>query len=478
VTSDAGEKRKVDSKQFFDMAERYYQKALEFQKRVSSENSDANDREEVAAGYSSLARLFRDVGKFKEAEDNFARAVEIRLKRGFDDSAAAALAEQGDFFRGQNRLDEAEAVYNHLIDFEEKDHDHEKDYDLADTYNELGEIQVAKGDTAKAEAVFRIGNLLQRTALKLHRKEKFQNPNAADLSALIKDLETDFDELGNAYIELGKLDNAEKVYLAALAERNASADDLEKRKSWDKLTKFYRKYKKDNANAEKYARLLVESYKVDTQTSGYADALVQLASLYSESPNKSSEVLPLFSRALDIYAQEGDWMNENVVIYTLGELYRKQKRVPDWENRWEEALRRRLATLSKYFNRLVDPAVTAKPKSSVLLVSEYLNAIEAVGIFSTLHKKDDEAEAAYRLAFAAFDYITRNIYNSRVLDFYARTLDGYTRVLNKLKKEGDAAKVAEKARGVREKLRQFDQISEQQKVQQIQQGASQPTAPQ
>src|SRR6185436_18961905 len=117
-----------------------------------------------------------------------------------------------------------------------------------------------------------------------------------------------------------------------------------------------------------------------------------------------------------------DWVNENIVIYTIGEFHRKQKAAPDWENRWEEALRRRLDTLNRYFNRLVDPNANLKPKNPILLVSEYINAIDAMGFFALTHKKDDQAEAAYRLAFDAFDYIARNVYNSRALNSYARTL--------------------------------------------------------
>ena len=471
VTNDNAEKKKVDSKQFFEMAERYYQKALDFQKGQVSEDHKSIDREEVAEGHANLARLFRDVGRFKEAEENFAEAVKIRLKQGFDESAAAALKEQGEFYRAQNDWGAAERVYNDLINFEEKDHDHEGGNDLADSYDDLGQIYVAKGDTKKAEEVFRVANLLQRTALKRRRKE---NSNPTDSAALIKGLDADFDELGNAYVPLGNFDNAEAAYLMALEVRNRDGNVLEKRKSWDKLTRFYREYKKDYARAEEYNKLLLDSYKVEPRSPLYAEALELLAALYSKNPNKSAEVAQLYESALAIYAQQGDWSNENRVIYALALFYKEQKLVPEGE----QAHRRRLVTLNKYFNRLADPAATPKPKSPVNLVSEYLNAIDIVATLSTSQKNSAGAEAAYRLSVDAFDYITRNIYYLKALNYYVAILDKYISLLNSLEKKGEGVKVAEKARSVRDKVSQLDRIREQQNVQQTQQGQSQSTAPQ
>ena len=60
-------------------------------------------------------------------------------------------------------------------------------------------------------------------------------------------------------------------------------------------------------------------------------------------------------------------------------------------------------------------------------------------------------------------YITANIYNEKMLQFYADTLKGY-RVLLSGNRQAKANEVAEKEKLVRNSVRQLDQVREQQGV--------------
>ena len=79
-------------------------------------------------------------------------------------------------------------------------------------------------------------------------------------------------------------------------------------------------------------------------------------------------------------------------------------------------------------------------------------------LHSNVRKNDLDAETTYEAVVAAYDYIANNVYNSKTLETYALTLDHYQTFLNRVNKPEKAAAVGEKARGVREKLGQFDKI--------------------
>jgi len=291
----------------------------------------------------------------------------------------------------------------------------------------------------------------------LQEREKIQQASPQE-KAIVKQLNANFDELGDAYLKLGKVNDAEAFYLTALSQRSEDGSDLEK--SYDKLTTLYRRGDlRDPAKAEEYNKLLIKFYEDKPLSAQYAAALVQLAALYSEDPNKSSEAESNYKHALDIYAGQRDWQNENIILFRLARLYDKQKKVPERE----QALRARVDTLTKYFNQLAIPA-GPPPKDPALLVSEYLYAINALAYFYD-GQNTAEAEAAYRRAFAAYDYITGNIYNEKTLKFYAATLEDYQKLLQKLGKQDETAKVVAAAAIVRKKLDQSDQIRMQQQQQ-------------
>jgi len=245
-------------------------------------------------------------------------------------------------------------------------------------------------------------------------------------------------------------------------------------KSYDKLAKFYRTSKKDYSKAEENAKLVIEISKSKPRSGRYADALIQLATIYGDQfatdPAKSSGAEPLYKQALDIYTGH-DWWSENLILFRLSKLYEKQQRAPERE----QVLQKRVDTLARYFNQLRNP-LGPQPKDPVTLVSEYLYAINALAYFYD-GRNIAGAEAAYAQAVSAYDYIAQNIYNEKTIGFYADTLKDYKNFLNsdKVNKPAEGLQVAKKEKDMRDKLQQFDQIRQQQSTQQIKQGSA--TAP-
>jgi hypothetical protein len=133
---------------------------------------------------------------------------------------------------------------------------------------------------------------------------------------------------------------------------------------------------------------------------------------------KYSEAEAVYKQALDISTEQNDWQYPNLILYSLGELYRKQKKAPERE----QVIRRRLEILTEYFNRLADPKALPRPKSPITLVSEYISAVDAAAfVYTAINKNNTLAEAAYQQAFEGSAYIMGNIYNQKVLKSYATT---------------------------------------------------------
>ncbi|HEY8185138.1 MAG TPA: hypothetical protein VIF64_03660 [Pyrinomonadaceae bacterium] len=423
-------------------AEDFFKKALAFQ-----QEHRANKPGEVASGHLNLARLYSmSLPRADEAVKHYRLAIGL-LRENNADEAHAALKELAQFHRDAGRYGEAEQVYNELITSQEDITIFEfadKGQGIANIYSELADVYRADGKEKEADDVFHVADLIQKVSLKLKRSDGNVELN----------LDNDLDEMGDAYVKLGKFSDAEVLYNQALDYRKENPNKSASLwKSYDKLTRLYRENLKDDKKAEEYNNRLIELLKDNTNVNRYVDSMVQLAAVYAKDPARYADSEALYTRALGIAMGQDDWQYPNVILYSLGQLYYKQKRVPERE----QAIQRRLEVLTTYFKRLTDPA--RRPKAANTLVSEYLNAIEAAAYFhSNVRKNDAQAEAVFQPAFTSFDYITGNVYNAKVLETYALTLDHYQALLNKQNKTGDALKVADKTRSLRDRLGQFDKI--------------------
>ena len=282
----------------------------------------------------------------------------------------------------------------------------------------------------------------------LQEREKIQQASPQE-KAIVKQLNANFDELGDAYLKLGKVNDAEVLYRTALSQRSEDGSDLEK--SYDKLTMLYRRGDlKDPAKAEEYNKLLIKFYEDKPPSAQYADALVQLAALYVKT-KRYDEAGTLYTRALGIASAQDDWQYPNLILDQQAQVYSKQNKVMERE----QMIRQRLEMLTSFINRLDAPA--RRPRAPINLVSAYLNAIEATADFQSSVRKDNAAaRAAYELAFTRFGYITGNVYNAKVLETYAVTLEHYQTLLSKTNMPADAARVGGKIQELREKLLQLN----------------------
>ena len=497
---------KNKSQQEFKKAEDFFKLALAFQEK--------HRRLEAAGGHLDLARLYVDTGKFSEAEERFKSAVKLRwlekksadLESNERAALVAALRELAEFHQGQGRFDDAIREFNEMIVVQEDITVSElvdQGQEIANSYADLARIHAALADAAKADAVradvamteaataeaaraekakadaekadaamidrasrakaaaetnlaalaaekaeankkaafhtakvanaMRAANVLQRTALKLRQIGKSQD--LVERSALVKELTGELDELADAYSQLGKFPDAEAIHMEALEYRG---EINEQWKSYAKLAKFYREDKKDSAKADEYENLLKQAVKDN------ADALLQLGNdPPSEDAKKPSEAEKYYKDALVIYRRQSDWNGENKTLFGLSKLYLKQKRIPERQ----QAQRDRVDTMATYFKQLAMKA-DPLPKDPVNLVYQYLYAINDLAYGN---KDNIEADATYRKALDAFDYILGNVDDKKVLDFYAATLEDYQKLLTKLGKEAEAARVAEAATSVRKK---------------------------
>ena len=437
----------------FGKAETYFRRGLKFLEK---------HRPSAAANaYLEFARIYQDARRFTEAEANFTRAIDLRRavkpSGDFNTTERAAIAsaykELADLYQLAGRSDEAVKILNDMVVLQED----VTVYELAEEgqaiavgYSDLGQLYSARGDKKQAENAYRTANMLLQAGMKLRRAQKDPNSQTVDER---KKLAADLDLLGDAYAALEKFPDAAAIYEVALDYR---LDTDEVWLSYEKLRKFYSDEAKNASLAEDYSNRLIELFKGGQNIDRYVDAMIQLAALYGKDPNRYADAESLLKRALELYTEQNDWQYPNMIHYRLGELYLKQKKMPERE----QAIRNRLELLTKYFNRLLTPGGT-KPKSQITLVSEYLNAVEAAAFILEQQKRTAEAEAAYQQAFAAYDRITSTIYNLKVLRAYALNLDKYQKLLGRLNKPTEAGKVAEKSVALQEKLREFDEIRKQ-----------------
>ena len=491
-------------------------------------------RRQVAEGFKNLALLYGDMGLPIEKEQNLKDLVAFQTKYGDREANIAAQEALAEFYRDRTldraeidtaevkkNLEKARLSYNKLLDIQENI-TNVGDYakvprDITSGYTELsfvyrgladlydGEARVAgdeatslrqrgdeKGEKQKLKEVSikeeaaRDANDKASAAIQavtaiqsLSRRLRSLTPTAASTSTKGDDRDDLADAVGSIYLRLGQFDKALKLFEFALDVRRKSPVPVDHDLMWKSLSNLaslYRKHPKNDPHAaeydqkaEQYSRDLVEFLQKQKPNSGtYADALIQLAGLYSDlystDAAKSSQAESLYREADGIYARRSDWWNQNLIAYRLSKLYEKQKRSADRE----KAMNDRVELLTGYVNKLTSQQ-QIQPNDPVTLVSEYLYAINALANFYD-GGNPAGAEAAYARAAAAHEYITRNIYNEKVLGFYADTLKDYEGLLTKSQKPADADQIAKKEKLARDKLRQFDQIRAQQTVQQVSQG--------
>jgi hypothetical protein len=193
------EKEKISQDEYFRKADETFSRVLKIQERhIDKDPADA------AVEHVNLARLYRDMKKDDEAAQHFKtavglwhRALELKASDGTSEEDSgpqeiAILKELAEFYSSLNRLADAEATYDQILDIQEN-YDLSRGHEIADSYSELGEIYQARNEGEKAGVAFRLANTLQQVSLKVRRHETDSAcPDVARLAPLYLKLERYF----------------------------------------------------------------------------------------------------------------------------------------------------------------------------------------------------------------------------------------------------------------------------------------------
>jgi hypothetical protein len=467
----------------FPDSENFLKKALEFQQTRAAEKrkeiepklaaAKENDREplleeirkseeEVAFGFRDLGRLYRDMGnKTNEAEQNFILTAEHLRQDANREKIVAALRELGEFYIEHERFPEAERSYNQLIEIQDKNVTFDEAANLADTYIELAQVYGGQKDETKAARAFKLASLLQQGAL-LFRKY------SAEKSAISeRDLTYQLDQIGDAYIQLGRPPQAEETYEYAKEIRTESTvNPREIWRSYERLgNMFYNQIKdKDYAEnisnkdyADAYAKakenysMLVSFFEPappteDVLKDKYGEGLERLARLYANDPSTYEAAETKLTTALGIRSKRGDWKGEFSTLSALVNLFRRENKQP----KIDETYQTWLASMNKYIKLYSRPNPVARVWSGFL--SAYVQTVTEMGESYRSRKMNAQAEAVYAQAFAYSPVIRGRSYEAKVLEMYANSLEKYEALLRELNKPAEAAKVKPDIESVRNKL--------------------------
>lgn len=492
--------RGVPAKQAFADAEEFLKDAMEFQQDRAAEKrkqielklqTDASDRdalaaeirkreEQVAASYRDLGRLYGDMDRTKDAEKYLTQAKDLLIKENADhQTIIPALRELAQFYFDRDRFIEAAQVYNQLLDIQDKNVTFDQAREVADSYGDLARVYSAHKDETKASQAFKVASLLQTVQL-THRKHEVAPQNAQTEREFTYQL----DQLGDAYVELGRTPQAEETYTAALDVRNDGATG-ESWRSYERLgNMFYNQIKgkdySENINKKDYAEaykkamdnyyMLVSAFepapKEDVLKRKYAEGLEKLGRLYSYDASTYTGAETRLNAALAVRKEMEDWRGEESALLALIDLYK------DKEQNLSDTHAKRLATMTRYVTTFAGQIGTrnasARKEASDFWVA-YVRVFNESAEFLLSRKRNAEAEDAYRQAFARAELIRMRTYSAKALNTYAAMLEKYESLLRELSKPDEAVKIKPVIEAIRARQEVIDQ-SQQQVQQQAQPG--------
>ncbi len=328
-------------------AEEYYTRAVNY----LVANPNMIDQIYETANLEMIARLYRDIGKYAEAEPYFKRVLANREAQG---NELETLKEMAQFYAVQNNNDQAEAYLLRAIDLQEEALFRIKDErqlglsELAETYGNLGEVYSAKEEELKAKHAFQLAQALQnaelsrRYVLTIQRSPALIAANRQELTRKIKDNAFHLERCADLLVKLERYNTAEHMYMLAIAARvittEVTPEANEKRAIlFLKLGDLYRLHLNNHDEAVKRYRTAAEilSKSPGDSTSGtggqlYGEAYTQLGSLYASEMNQAAEGERVLKEALDVLSKSP--ASEKATWRTLGALesmYVRQSRFSD-----------------------------------------------------------------------------------------------------------------------------------------------------
>jgi tetratricopeptide (TPR) repeat protein len=343
-----------------------------------------------------------------------------------------------EFYRGQNRNEEAAATYNELIDLQEGMGD---DFGslrvLSDNYGELGQIYKALNQEERAENVFQLAEKLQQLLLKVkHGGTSVITPDTAGIT-----YDDDLDQIGDLYTKLDRIPQALRSYEEALMIRKEAASKHDQLPtSYLKLAVLYDEHYPDKSKAAEYYQLLIDAPRNGDVGGGrdYVQALRRLGALYAGDLKQPEKAEPLYNRALTAIAAlhpRLGWPEQRQVYLSLIDLYRQQKKPVETEQSYARFL--------ESTNSLHQHFITASYRSDdyPVFMASYFKTISEIASFY-LDKKDiARAKAAYATALTETGppFVERS-HNAAKLDEMVTALEKLQAQLRELKQPEEAAK--------------------------------------
>ena len=308
-------------------AEEYYTRAVDY----LVANPTLIDQIYETPNLEMIARLYRDIGRYSEAEPYYKRVLAAKIAQGDE---LETLKEISQFYAMQNNYAEAETFMLQALDLEEKEVLHGGENrqlalrELADTYSEVGEIYSLLGAEEDSEDAFQLSQALQNAELSARRTlflQKSASATKEEITRRRKENAGHLERCADLLLELNRISAAENVYLLALGLRiltnDHSAEGNERQAAvLVKLGNYYRHSRKNFAEAEKRYQAAVTAL-LDTrsaQSTLYGEALTKLGSLYARELQKPAEGEKFLKDAVGYLSMVP--LSEKSTAHVLGEL--------------------------------------------------------------------------------------------------------------------------------------------------------------
>ena len=340
----------------------------------------------AAKGLTGFGRLYRNQGRYQEAEPLVKRALAIYEKALGSDhpNAASSLNNLAVLYVSQGRYEEAEPLHRGALAIYEKalgpDHP-----DTASSLNNLAGLYNSQGRYEEAEPLY-------RRALAI--REKALGPDHPDTASSLNNLATVYDSQG-------RYEEAEPLYRRALAirEKVLGPDHPDTASSLNNLAVLYRHHGRYDQAERLYRRALAIHEKALGPDHPYtATSLNNLAVLYrSQGRHEEAE------QALERFTN-------NAVSYTgLAETLRAQNKMEEAEAVYRQALERFPNNAVSYTGLAETLRAQNKMEEAEAVYRQALelfpnNAVSYAGLAETLRAQNklEEAEAVYRQALELF----------------------------------------------------------------------------
>ena len=418
-------------------AEEFYTRAVNY----LVANPTLIDQIYEVANLEMIARLYRDVGRYSDAEPYFKRVLAAKRSQGGE---LDTLKEIAQFYAVQNNYYGAQEYMMQAIELQENEilrggEDRQLALrELADTYSELGETYSNQGFDVPAKYIFQLSQALQNAELSKRRLNTLQRSASVDKEAITrqrKENAAHLEECADLFLKLNRLSAAESTYLLALGLRMMTNDHTADGNDavaavLIKLGNFYRYSRKNLNEAEKryQAALHTLTNFQSAQSTLEGEALTQLGSLYANDLKKPEEGERLLKRALD--SLKSAVASEQATSLALGELatfYLNQ-------SRFSEALETSKSKVA-VAHRLLQRTSAEVKSSERWNAEEYTDAfnlyVSSVYQLGVAHRAagDPQSAAAVTASFLDPELRISEVVDSDVLREYADMLVRHRQML-------------------------------------------------